>query len=151
MSADRDSAVGRERTGLDVMESLSIPPGGTHRYAAVDERLADDLGRWLTEFCFGDVWGRDGLDLQTKRLLTITTLAILNRERQLRFHVRSALDQGIAGSTVLDALMHLVAYAGFPTAIAAIECATDEIAAHRADHPSSPDQAGSPDQKGTTP
>lgn len=136
----------REQVGLEVMHALSITPGGTRRYADVDPQLADDLGRWLTEFCFGDVWGRDGLDLATKRLLTITTLAILNRERQLRFHVRSALDQGVDARTVLDALMHLVAYAGFPTAIAAIECATEEIAAHR-----SAAAAPDPDQEGTTP
>lgn len=129
MSAELDASPSRNDIGLDVMASLAIMPGGTQRYAAVDQDLADDLGRWLTEFCFGDVWGRDGLDLVTKRLLTITTLAVLNRERQLRMHVRTALDQGIEGKTILDALMHLVAYAGFPTAIAAIECATDEIAA----------------------
>ena len=52
----------------------------------------------LGEFCFGDVWARDGLDLRTRRIVTLTTVATLSRPKYLRTHIRAALEQGFEPS-----------------------------------------------------
>ena len=117
--------------GVEVLRAIGSyatePPPGHERWPALPPDQADDLGRKLTEFCFGDTWGREGshLDLKTRRLLTIAALVAMGRERQLRGHVGGALKQGITPEEITEAIVHLVAYCGFPAGLTAIEIANE--------------------------
>jgi alkylhydroperoxidase/carboxymuconolactone decarboxylase family protein YurZ len=117
--------------GVEVLRAIGSyatePPPGHERWPALPPDQADDLGRKLTEFCFGDTWGREGshLDLKTRRLLTIAALVAMGRERQLRGHVGGALTQGITPEEITEAIVHLVAYCGFPAGLTAIEIANE--------------------------
>ena len=117
--------------GVEVLRAIGSyatePPPGHERWPALPPDQADDLGRKLTEFCFGDTWGREGshLDLKTRRLLTIAALVAMGRERQLRGHVNGALGQGITPEEITEAIVHLVAYCGFPAGLSAIEVASE--------------------------
>jgi len=117
--------------GVEVLRAIGSyagePPPGHERWPALPSDQADDLGRKLTEFCFGDTWGREGshLDLKTRRLLTIAALVAMGRERQLRGHVGGALTQGITPEEITEAIVHLVAYCGFPAGLTAIEIANE--------------------------
>ena len=117
--------------GVEVLRAIgsyaTAPPPGHERWPALPPDQADDLGRKLTEFCFGDTWGREGshLDLKTRRLLTIAALVAMGRERQLRGHVNGALGQGIRPEEITEAIVHLIAYCGFPAGLSAIEVASD--------------------------
>src|SRR5579862_7821207 len=91
-----------------------------HRYDAIDPELSQDVHEYLTEACFG-IWARPGLDLRTRRLLTIAMLAALGRERQLRGHIAGALSQGIPREEVIETLLHVIPYAGFPAGLTALE------------------------------
>ena len=85
-----------------------------------DEPLAGAMPRFLTEFLFGDLYSRTGLDLETRELLILCALATLGLERQLRPHVTGAIKAGNSRDTVLAALIHCFPYIGFPNAMNAI-------------------------------
>lgn len=77
--------------------------------------VAPDLARYVGEFAFGDLYTRPGLDLAQRQLVTIAALATLgDTERQLRFHIGVALDAGLAPHDIVEALIHLLAFAGNP-------------------------------------
>jgi len=85
-----------------------------------DEPLAGVMPRFLTEFLFGDLYSRTGLDLETRELLVLCALATLGLERQLRPHISGAIKAGSSRDTVLAALIHCFPYIGFPHAMNAI-------------------------------
>src|SRR5438552_3129008 len=122
-------ASSRYERGVEVLMAIgnatAAPPPGHERWPALPADQADDLGRKLVEFCFGDTWGREGshLDLKTRRLLTIAALVAMGRERQLRGHIGGALSQGITPEEITEAIVQLVAYCGFPAGLTAIEIA----------------------------
>jgi 4-carboxymuconolactone decarboxylase len=117
--------------GVEVLKAIgsytAAPPPGHERWPALPADQADDVGRKLTEFCFGDTWGREGshLDLKTRRLLTIAALVAMGRERQLRGHIGGALGQGITPEEITEAIVHLIAYCGFPAGLTAVEIANE--------------------------
>lgn len=92
-----------------------------HRYDAISPEFSEDVHEYLTEACFGDVWARPGLDLRTRRLLTIAMLAAMGRERQLRGHIAGALSQGISREEILETILHVIPYAGFPAGLTALQ------------------------------
>ena len=76
--------------------------------------LDQDIQRLLTEFGYGAVWARPGLALKTRSLITVAVLATLNRPEELRHHVRGALNVGLSETEILEALIHILPYAGAP-------------------------------------
>jgi 4-carboxymuconolactone decarboxylase len=113
----------RYRTGLDVLEAIGSGAAGIHRWQAVDPVVGPQLDRMLGEFCFGDVWAGDGLDHRTRRTITLTTIAVLGRPTLLEGHIRGALAQGFSRRDVLEIFVHVIAYAGFPVGLSAVEVA----------------------------
>ncbi len=82
---------------------------------------ADDFNRpfqeLVTEYCWGAVWGRDGLTLKTRSMLTMAMLAVLNRPHELRTHVRAALTNGVTRNEIRETFMQVAIYAGVPAAV----------------------------------
>jgi 4-carboxymuconolactone decarboxylase len=104
--------------GLDVIESL--------------HDISPDLGRYIVEFAFGDVYNRPWLSPQQRQLVTIGALtAFGDTAPQLRVHIGAALNVGLDRSHVIEALVHLVSYTGFPRVLNAITVARDVFALHR--------------------
>ena len=104
----------RQKLGMDTEASK-------HRFDTIDPEFSGQVDEYLNNACFGDVWARPGLDLRTRRLLTIAMLAALGRERQLRGHIAGALQQGISREEVLETIVHVSPYAGFPAGLTALE------------------------------
>jgi 4-carboxymuconolactone decarboxylase len=73
--------------------------------------------REYSDVCMGVVWGRPGLDLQTRRLLTITILAMQNRPRLVELHMEAALNDSCSPELLKELVMHLSLYCGWPTAV----------------------------------
>jgi 4-carboxymuconolactone decarboxylase len=107
-------------------EEPSEPPGaGLRRRAqgakadqlqALLTSLDPGVGRWADEFVFGEVWGRPGLDFETRMLVAITSLATQGKGALLRNYAHGALQAGVSARKIHEALVELVVYAGFPTA-----------------------------------
>ena len=68
----------------------------------------------VTEYCWGAVWGREGLQLKTRSMLNIAMIAILNRPHELRTHVKGALTNGVTREEIREILLQVAVYAGMP-------------------------------------
>lgn len=101
---------------------------GARRLAEVDGSAGGDivaplgdLGRYIVEFAFGDIYSRDGLSLRDRELATVAILTVLSgREPQLDVHLRAARRAGLSIEELRETIIHTVPYAGFPTAINAM-------------------------------
>jgi 4-carboxymuconolactone decarboxylase len=80
-----------------------------------------DLGRYIVEVAFGDIYTRDGLNLREREIATIAILTVLGgREPQLRVHIGAGLNIGLRPEEIEELIIQTVPYAGFPTAINAM-------------------------------
>lgn len=92
-------------------------------------KVAPDLGSYILEFIFGDLYHRDGLDLKTKQILTITILATLgNAKPQLAYHINGGLNIGITKEEIISIMTHIAGYAGFPAALNGVTTAKEVFA-----------------------
>jgi len=83
--------------------------------------IAPDLGRYVIEFTFGDIYARPGLDAKQRQLATIASLTTLGGcEAQLNVHINAGLNVGLTPSEVVEAMMHCAPYTGFPRVLNAI-------------------------------
>lgn len=93
---------------------------------------ADDFSRPLqdlvTEYCWGAVWGRDGLELKTRSMLNLAMIAVLNRPQELRTHVRGALTNGVTREEIRETFLQVGIYAGIPAAVDSFRIARDAFA-----------------------
>jgi 4-carboxymuconolactone decarboxylase len=88
--------------------------------------VAPDLGRYIIEYSFGDVYCRGGLDLRTREIVTIAMCAALGTARpQLKVHVHGLLNVGGTREEVIETCLHIAVYAGFPAALNAIAAARE--------------------------
>ena len=79
-------------------------------------KISPDFESYIVEFLAGEIWNREGLDLRTKSLVTIATLAAMGRTLGLELNIRLALRNGATRREILETLLHIVPYAGFPAA-----------------------------------
>jgi len=84
------------------------------------ERLAPDFTRYLVEFAFGEIYAREG-DLKQRELVAISSLATMGGcDAQLETHVHGAFNVGLTQAEVVEAVMTLIPYIGFPKALNAM-------------------------------
>jgi 4-carboxymuconolactone decarboxylase len=92
---------------------------------------ADDFTRPLQEFitsqAWGTVWCRDGLDLKTRSLITLSMLTALGRTQELKGHVRGALNNGASVDEIREVLLHATVYCGVPLAVDAFRAAQEVL------------------------
>lgn len=80
--------------------------------------IAPDLGRYTVEFPFGDIYSRPGLDLKSREIATVAALTALgNAAPQLKVHIHGALNVGCTPQEVIEAIIQMAVYAGFPAAL----------------------------------
>ena len=95
----------------------------------VIERLKEldpDLARYVIEFPFGDIYTRPGLDLRSREIVTVAALIALgNADLQLKVHIRSALNVGVMRQEIIEIIIQMAVYAGFPAALNAMRAAKE--------------------------
>lgn len=92
-----------------------------------------DLGRYIVEFAFGDIYSRGGLSLREREIATVAMLAAMGgREPQLRVHLGGALNVGVTPRELEETVLQTVPYAGFPTAINAMNALKQVLAEREA-------------------
>jgi 4-carboxymuconolactone decarboxylase len=80
--------------------------------------IAPDLARYVIEFPFGDVYSRPGLDLKSREIAVVAALTALgNATPQLKVHIHGALNVGCSRQEVVEIIIQMAVYAGFPAAI----------------------------------
>ncbi|MBM2810871.1 MAG: hypothetical protein HW416_1630 [Chloroflexi bacterium] len=118
----------RHERGWDALMQINGPAA-----ERLFEELADiapDLGRWVVEFAFGDVVSRPGLDPRTRELVTVAALTAQGQwPAELRAHIAGALNVGCTPQEVVEVILQMAVYAGFPAAINGIRAAKEVFAA----------------------
>ena len=120
----------RYRRGLDVAERLAADKIAHFVKSGVAE-VAPDFARMVIEFAFGDLYSRDALDIRSRELVAIAALAASgNSAAQLRIHVETASASGITKAEVIEVLMQIALYSGFPAALNALADCHDLLTDH---------------------
>jgi 4-carboxymuconolactone decarboxylase len=90
---------------------------GEHVVASLRD-IAPDFARLLIEFPFGDIYSRPGLDLKTRELAVVAALTALgNAAPQLKVHIHGARNVGCSEQEIVEVIMQMAVYAGFPAAL----------------------------------
>ncbi|MGB6116911.1 MAG: 4-carboxymuconolactone decarboxylase [Mesorhizobium sp.] len=71
----------------------------------------------VTEYCWGEVWGRDTLDRKTRSIINLAMLTALNRPHEIALHVRGALNNGLSKDEIREVFLQTAIYCGVPAAI----------------------------------
>jgi 4-carboxymuconolactone decarboxylase len=92
---------------------------------------ADDFNRPLqelvTEYCWGAVWGRDGLDKKTRSIINLAMIGALNRPHELKMHVKGALRNGLTRDEIREVLLQVGIYCGVPAAVDSFRVAREAL------------------------
>ncbi|MBE7381291.1 MAG: carboxymuconolactone decarboxylase family protein [Leptolyngbya sp. SIO1E4] len=82
------------------------------------QAIAPDLARYVIEFPFGDIYPRPGLDVKSREIATVAALTAMGNARpQLKVHVQAALNVGCTREEIVEVVMQMAVYAGFPAAL----------------------------------
>ncbi len=99
--------------------------------AYVDAALksADDFSRpfqeFITEYCWGAIWGRPGLPKKLRSIVNIAMLTALNRQAELKIHLKGALKNGCSKDEIMEVLLQTAVYCGVPAAVEAFRTARE--------------------------
>ena len=93
---------------------------------------ADDFNRpmqeLVTEYCWGAIWGREGLSKKTRSMLNLAMLCVLNRPHELRMHLAGALRNGVTRDEIREVLLQVAIYCGMPAGVDAFRNAREVFA-----------------------
>jgi 4-carboxymuconolactone decarboxylase len=89
--------------------------------------IAPKLAEITDKVLLGDVWIDDTLSPRDRSLVTITTLVALYRHNELGFHLGKGLENGLTRDEIIAAITHTAFYAGWPTAMTAVNIARDAL------------------------
>lgn len=102
----------RYEDGLQQLQKID-GDGGTKVIQSLD-KVAPDLGKYIIEFAFGDIYTRPTLTLQEREMITITSLLTAGGcEPQLRIHLNAALNVGISREKIVETFIQCIPYVGF--------------------------------------
>ncbi|BDZ68173.1 carboxymuconolactone decarboxylase family protein [Methanobacterium ferruginis] len=90
-------------------------------YKTLEENLEDiapDMARYVAEFAYGDIYSRSELDMKIRELVTIASITTLgSAQPQLKSHIHGALNVGCTPEEIIEVIMQMAVYAGFPKAL----------------------------------
>lgn len=84
-----------------------------------------DMQEMVTQYCWGDVWNRPGLDRKTRSFLNLAMLTALNRPHELKLHVRGAINNGLTRDEIKEVFLQTAIYCGVPAAIDSFRTAAE--------------------------
>lgn len=110
--------------------------------------IAPDFARLLFEFPFGDIYARPGLSLRDREIATIAALTAMGTARpQLEVHLHAGLNVGLTREEIVEILMQMAVYAGFPAALNGLAAA--KVVFAEADADDAARQEAAPGEAGT--
>ena len=95
--------------------------------ASVDE-FNQPLQELVTEYCWGAVWGREGLQRSERSLINLAMISVLNRPHELKAHIRGALTNGVTREQIREVLLQVAIYGGVPAAVDSFRIARETFA-----------------------
>lgn len=134
MSSNRPEAFNQKtfEKGLDVRKKVL---GAEHVQRSLDgaSDFTREMQEFVTEYCWGAIWGRPGLDLRTRSMLNIGMLTALNRSHELAVHVRGAINNGVTEGEIKEIVLQAAVYCGMPAGLESLRIAERAINELRSD------------------
>jgi 4-carboxymuconolactone decarboxylase len=112
--------------GLDILAKID-PENYEDIMVGFEQSALPDLGTLAVEFNYGQIFSRPGLDLKSRLLAAVAGLTALGNTEQLRFYINGALNIGWTQEEILEAMLQMVIYAGFPVALNTILTVANEV------------------------
>jgi 4-carboxymuconolactone decarboxylase len=112
--------------GLEIRKSVLGAEFVEKTIAAADD-FSMPLQRLVTEYCWGACWGRDGLPKKTRSLLNIAMLGSLNRNHELKMHVKGAIRNGCTKEEIREVLLQVAIYCGIPAGVESFRVAKEAL------------------------
>ena len=98
------------------------------RALAATDAFNQPMQELVTEYCWGEIWGRPGLEPKTRSLLNLAMLSALNRPHEIKTHVRGALNNGVTKEEITEVFLQVAIYCGVPAAIDSFRLAREVFA-----------------------
>jgi 4-carboxymuconolactone decarboxylase len=95
---------------------------------AAATEFSRDLQEYVTQYCWGDVWNREGLSFRDRSIVNLGMLTALNRGHEFKVHVRGALNNGVTRDEIKEVLMQSAFYCGGPAALESFRLAQEVFA-----------------------
>jgi len=117
VSKNQDELTGeRFETGLKIRRAVL---GDAYVDASLKslDTFTQPLQKLVTEYCWGTVWNRSGLDRRTRSLLNLAMLTALNRPHEIKTHVRGAINNGLSKEEIAEVFLQAAIYCGVPAAL----------------------------------
>lgn len=114
-------------SGMEVIKKYE-DPSDKPAYSITFDSLMDldqELENYIVEFAFGDIYSREGLSDERKTLITISSLVTQGLDPQMRLHVNIGLTIGLTPKEIVNAIIHLLPYTGFPRVLNALKVAKE--------------------------
>lgn len=87
-----------------------------------------DIQKFTTEYCWGDIWSRPGLDHKARSMVNLAMLTALNRHHEFKVHVRGAINNGVTVDEIKEILLQSAIYAGLPASLEHFRLASEVLA-----------------------
>jgi len=113
--------------GLEIRKSVIGKEFVEKSFATADE-FNLPLQELVTEYCWGAVWGREGLPKKTRSMLNLAMLSALNRPHELKTHVKGALRNGLSKDEIREIFLQVAIYCGVPAAVDSFRLAREAFA-----------------------
>ena len=120
---DKILIMSRYEKGKEVIEGIQ-ERSLEEIFEAIDD-IAPDMARFVVEFPYSEIYTRPEVDLKTRELCTVAALTVLGTVPQLKDHIGAALNVGNSPTEIVEIIMQMSAYAGFPKAINGIAAAKE--------------------------
>ena len=108
--------------GLEIRKAV-LGAEYVERSLANADDFMQDFQELLTSYCWGAVWGREGLSRRERSLLNLGMLASMGKTDELKLHVRGAINNGLSVDDIKEALLQVAIYAGVPASLSAFKAA----------------------------
>jgi 3-oxoadipate enol-lactonase/4-carboxymuconolactone decarboxylase len=113
----------RYESGMAVRREV-LGDAHVDRAVAGTTPLTEDFQRFITEYAWGSIWTRPGLDRRSRSMITLTALIALGHDEELAMHVRAARTNGLSDDEIKEVVLHSAIYCGVPAANTAFRIAT---------------------------
>ncbi|MEZ2716288.1 carboxymuconolactone decarboxylase family protein [Niallia circulans] len=118
------------KRGLEILSKID-PENYQNIVNNFKDSVAPDLGTLAVEFNYGQIFSRPGLDLKSRLLATVAGLTALGNTEQLKFYINGALNVGWTEEEIVEAMMQMLIYAGFPVALNTLLTIATEVFSKR--------------------
>jgi len=112
--------------GLQVRKEVLGEDYVNKSIAGADE-FTRTMAEWSTEYCWGALWTRPGLDRRSRSVANLAMIAALNRQHELKLHVKAAITNGLTRDEIKEILLQVAVYCGVPAGIDTFRTAREAL------------------------